>query len=332
MNNNKVNRIELFVVSPEEEGLRLDVFSVARLGGFSRSQIQRLIKAGHAAVDTAPRPPSYILKAGEEVRLEIPPPAPTDSEPVPQDIPLRVVFEDDDLIVINKEAGLVVHPAEGNRDGTVVNALLGRGVRLSSLGGQNRPGVVHRLDKDTSGVLVLAKTDRAYGELARQMSAREVDKRYHAIIWGHLGVRAQRIDAPIARHPVHRQRMAVARRGGRQAVTEVFLVDTFEHFDYIRVITVTGRTHQIRVHLSHIAHPVLGDAVYGGRRAKAERESAQSRGRMGVLLKLMQRQALHASSISFAHPVTGRRLRFQTALPDDMRSALEFLCRAERSR
>ncbi len=332
MNNNKVNRIEFFVVAPEEKGLRLDVFCAARLGGFSRSQIQKLIKAGHAVVDTVPRPSSYVLKIGEEVRVEIPPPAPTDSEPVPQDIPLRVVFEDDDLIVINKEAGFVVHPAEGNRDGTIVNALLGRGVRLSSLGGQNRPGVVHRLDKDTSGVLVLAKTDRAYGELARQISAREVDKTYHAIIWGHLGVRAQKIDAPIARHPVHRQRMAVAKRGGREAVTEVFLVDTFEHFDYIRVITVTGRTHQIRVHLSHIAHPVLGDAVYGGRRVKAERESAQSRGRIGVLLKLMQRQALHASSISFAHPVTGRRLRFQTALPDDMRSALEFLSRGERMR
>jgi 23S rRNA pseudouridine1911/1915/1917 synthase len=330
VNRNRNNRIESFVVSPDEEGLRLDVFCAARIGGLSRSQIQKLIRAGHIVVDSASRPSSSILKSGEEVRVAVPPPAPSDSEPVPQDIPVRVVFEDDDLIVINKDAGIVVHPAEGNRDGTVVNALLGRGVRLSSLGGQNRPGVVHRLDKDTSGVLILAKTDRAYGGLAHQIGAREVRKTYHAIIWGHLGVPAQRINAPIARHPVHRQRMAVAKRGGREALTEVFAVDTFEHFDYIRVITVTGRTHQIRVHLSHITHPILGDPVYGGRRVKAAPESARIRARMGVLLKLMQRQALHASSISFAHPITGQRLGFKTALPDDMRSALELLYREER--
>jgi len=317
------------VVSPEEEGLRLDVFCAARLGEFSRSQIQKLIKAGRVLVGTASRPPSFILESGDEVRLDIPP-APAETGPTPQDIPLRVVFEDDDLIVINKDAGVVVHPAEGNREGTVVNALLGRGVELSGLGGQNRPGVVHRLDKDTSGALVLAKTDRAYSGLARQIGARELHKTYHAIVWGHLGVPAQRIDAPIARHPVHRQKMAVAKRGGREALTEVFLVDTFEHFDYIRVITVTGRTHQIRVHLSHVAHPILGDSVYGGRRTKAPRENAVGRARMGALLKLMRRQALHASSISFVHPVTGKRLGFKTALPEDMRSALELLYRGER--
>jgi 23S rRNA pseudouridine1911/1915/1917 synthase len=330
VNKDRTNRIESFVVSPEEEGLRLDVFCAARLGEFSRSQIQKLVKAGRVLVGSTPRLSSFILENGSEVRVDIPPPLPTDSDPIPQDIPLRVVFEDDDLIVINKEAGLVVHPAEGNRDGTIVNALVGRGVALSRLGGQNRPGIVHRLDKDTSGVLVVAKTDRAYGELARQISAREMNKTYHAIVWGHLGVPAQRIDAPIARHPVQRQKMAVAKRGGREAITDVFLVDTFEHFDYIRVITVTGRTHQIRVHLSHIAHPVLGDSVYGGRRAKATQDSALGRARMGVLLKSMRRQALHASSISFAHPVTGQRLSFKTALPDDMRAALEFLYREER--
>lgn len=306
------------------------MFCAARVEELSRSQIQKLIKAGHVLVDSLPKPASFILKNGEEVRVEVPAPAPSDSEPVPQNIPLRVVFEDDDLIVINKDAGIVVHPAEGNREGTVVNALLGRGVPLSSLGGPDRPGVVHRLDKDTSGVLVLAKTDRAYRELARQMGAREIHKVYHAIIWGHLGVPARTIDLPIARHPFHRQRMAVAKRGGRDALTGVFAIDTFEHFEYIRVITVTGRTHQIRVHLAHISHPILGDPVYGGRRMRGASSSARVLARMGVLLKLMQRQALHASSISFVHPVTGKRLALRTALPDDMRSVLEVLYREER--
>lgn len=259
--------------------------------------------------------------------MSIPPPAEGHSEPIPQDIPLNVVFEDDALIVINKPAGIVVHPAHGNWDGTVVNALLGRSVELSQLGSPERPGVVHRLDKDTSGLLVMAKSDAAYHGLTEQFRERKVRKTYHAIAWGNLGIRTQTIDAPIARHPVHRQKMTVPKRGGREAVTEVIVVDTFEHFDYIRVTTFTGRTHQIRVHLSHVAHPILGDTVYGGRRLKGISSNPKKRAKFGALLKVMQRQALHASKISFNHPIAGNRLDFMTALPEDMRLALEMLYR-----
>jgi 23S rRNA pseudouridine1911/1915/1917 synthase len=325
-----VGKIDVFVVPPEEEGVRLDVFCVSRLEGLSRSQIQKLIRAGHVLVDSARRPPSHPLKGGEAVGVETPATRST-RELEAQDIPVSIVFEDDDIVVVNKSAGVVVHPAVGNRDGTLVNALLGRGLTLSKLGGEERPGVVHRLDKDTSGLLVLAKTDRAYAGLTRQIAAREMDKVYHAIVWGHVGVPSTRIDAPIARHPVNRKRMAVARRGGREASTEVFVVDTFERFDYIRVITVTGRTHQIRVHLAAISHPILGDPVYGGRRAKDSTPGARARARLSAILDLMRRQALHASRLGLAHPVSGRRLEFRTALPGDMRQVLELLFREEKA-
>ena len=321
---------EPFVVSPAEEGLRLDVFCASRLEGYSRNRIQKLIKSGAVLVDFTRRPASHAVRTGESVRIEIPAPESSGAEPQPQDIPLRVVFEDADIVVVNKHAGIVVHPAAGNRDGTVVNALLGKGIRLSSVGGQDRPGVVHRLDKDTSGLLVLAKTDGAYRGLADQISARKVRKIYHAIVWGHLGTRARKIDAPIARHPVDRKKMAVARRGGRAALTEVFVVDTFAHFDYIRVNIVTGRTHQIRVHLAHISHPVLGDPVYGGRRSRGLPADAVGRARLGRIVQMIERQALHASAISFDHPVTGQLLEFATALPDDMRSVLEALYRYDK--
>ncbi len=319
------------MVAPDEEGLRLDVFCASRLEGYSRSRIQKLIKAGAVLVDAVARPAGYAVRKGESVGIELPAPAIAGDGPAPQEIPLRVVFEDDDIIVVNKHAGIVVHPAPGHQDGTVVNALLGRGTRLSSIGGRDRPGVVHRLDKDTSGLLVLAKTDRAYKGLAEQIGGRTVRKIYHAIVWGHLGTPRKRIDAPIGRHPVDRKKMAVSQRRGRAALTEAFVVDSFAHFDYIRVHIVTGRTHQIRVHLAHIAHPVLGDPVYGARRTRGLPTEAGSRARLGGIIKMMQRQALHASSISFEHPVTGETAVFATALPDDMRSVLEALYRFDKT-
>ncbi len=329
---NNHSPLERLVVSPDEEGLRLDVFCASGIEALSRSQIQRHNARGRILVDGVSRPDSYAVKAGEEVTLSIPPPSAEQTMPLPQKIPLDVVFEDDAIIVINKPAGIVVHPAHGNWDGTVVNALLGRGVRLSQIGGPERPGVVHRLDKDTSGLLILAKNDAAYRSLTEQLRSRKVCKTYHAISWGNFGTHRRTIDAPIARHPVHRQKMAVAKRGGREAVTEVIVVDTLEQFDYIRVTTFTGRTHQIRVHLSHEAHPILGDSVYGGRRFKAVSSNAKTREKIGALLKVMQRHALHASKISFIHPINGDRLDFKTALPEDMRLALEMIYRATSSK
>ncbi len=332
MNRIKTQRTELCTVSSGEEGLRLDVFCAARLGDLSRNQIQKLIKSGCVSVGGSRKPAKHLLKAGEAVRIEIPAAEQDGRGPGGENIALKVVFEDDDLIVVNKHAGIVVHPAVGHKGGTVVNALLGRGVVLSPLGGLERPGVVHRLDKDTSGLLVLAKSDRAYRGLVDLLGSRRIHKIYHAIVWGHIGSRVMTIDAPISRHPVDRQRMAVPKRGGREALSELFVVDTFEHFDYIRVTIITGRTHQIRVHLSYISHPILGDRVYGGRRIKGVPNDARNRARIENLLKLMQRQALHASRISFTHPVTGCALNLQTALPGDMQATLELLNRTERGR
>lgn len=320
----KNNDVETFVVEADEEGVRLDVFCASKYGSVSRNQIQKINRDGCIEVNGVVRPHHYALRGGDRVKIMRPQETQTVS-PVAQDIPLRVVYEDEDLLVINKHAGIVVHPAHGHREGTVVNAVLGRNTRLAQLGGVDRPGVVHRLDKDTSGLLVMAKSEAAYRGLSQQIKARRFAKTYHAIVWGRFGVREQRIDAPISRHPVHRQKMAVVARGGREAITEVFVVDTYEYFDYIRVATVTGRTHQIRVHLAHVAHPILGDAVYGGRKSRRWSSSPRIRSRMMRLLKVMPRQALNASRLLFEHPVTGRWMSFRTALPEDMRIVLEML-------
>ena len=321
----KNNTVEL-IAEANDDGLRLDVFCAAKIDSLSRNQIQKLNKSGGITVDGVKRPDHYALSSGETVRLAIPEPE-IAAAPVPQDIPLNVVYEDDDILVVNKRPGIVVHPAHGNREGTVVNAVLGRGSVLSALGGDERPGVVHRLDKDTSGLMVLAKSDAAYKGLAERIKARRMEKVYHAIVWGNLGVAERTIDEPIGRHRVHRQRMTVDRGRGREAITKVLVVDSFEYFDYIRVTTLTGRTHQIRVHLAFISHPILGDPVYGGQQKRGLQSNKRTRDRVSTLLKTMPRQALHASRLSFEHPVSLRHLSFKTALPEDMRLVLESLNR-----
>lgn len=325
-NNNEP--VEL-LVEPRDAGCRLDVFCATYIESLSRNQIQKTNEVGGITVDGARRPHHYLLHVGERVRVLPPEPIDPAELPGPERIPLGVTFEDEHIIVINKPADLVVHPAQGNRQGTVVNAVLGMGATLASLGGRERPGVVHRLDKDTSGLMVMAKTDQAYSGLTAQLKERRFKKTYHAIVWGNLGVKRRTIDSPIARHRIHRQRMAVDTKRGRDAMTEVLVVDSFEYFDYIRVITFTGRTHQIRVHLEHISHPILGDAVYGTRR-KPPSSNARVRSFVATLAKVMQRQALHASKLGFDHPVTGRSLSFRAALPDDIWLSLEMLYRNDR--
>ena len=323
-NTSKSTNAVHFTVAEGEAGGRLDVFCAFHISSLSRNQIQKINARGGITVDGVVRPDRYTLRAGERVEVELPEKPEPGRAPTPQRIPLAVAFEDEHIIVINKAADLVVHPAHGNRDGTVVNAVLGMGKPLSSLGGAERPGVVHRLDKGTSGLMVLAKTDEAYSRLSEQIKQRRFEKTYHAIVWGNLGVMRQTIDLPIARHPTRRQRMAVDPKRGRHARTELLVVDSFEYFDYIRLIILTGRTHQIRVHLEHISHPILGDTVYGAGR-KRTWPNARVRSFMTALAKMMPRQALHASKLAFEHPVTGRWLRFQTALPDDMWQALKTL-------
>jgi 23S rRNA pseudouridine1911/1915/1917 synthase len=319
-------------VGDEDAGLRLDRFLAARIPGLSRTRLQAMNTAGAIRVNGRARPDSYALAPGEIVEIDAPS-RPDDalSAPSPQSIPVSVIFEDESLVVVNKPAGMVVHPAHGNRGGTLVNALLGRGTPLSGLGSGDRPGVVHRLDKDTSGVIVLAKSDAAYRSLAAQFRDQATSKIYHAIVHGHVRSREITVEEPIARHPVHRQRMAVVRARGRAARTDVFVVDTYEHFDYIRVSTHTGRTHQIRVHMAHVGNPLLGDPVYGGRRQRGVSSPPRMRATFERLMKLVPRHALHATRLSFTHPETQVRLTFTTALPGDMRAALETLYRVDRA-
>ncbi|MCH7549094.1 MAG: hypothetical protein IH969_06110 [Candidatus Krumholzibacteriota bacterium] len=205
-------------------------------------------------------------------------------------------------------------------------------ITLSVLGLPERPGVVHRLDKDTSGLLVVARTDDAYHHLTGEFKAHRVHKEYHAITIGHLGTREVVVEAPIARHPVKRQQMAVVERTGRPARSDLFVVDSYGHFDYIRVTTCTGRTHQIRVHLAHSGHPILGDPVYGGRGFKGRTANVRLKTTFDRLLKNLTRHALHASELSFSHPGTGEKITFRTALPEDMRAALEVLQREDRTK
>ncbi|HEX6789677.1 MAG TPA: RluA family pseudouridine synthase [Candidatus Krumholzibacteria bacterium] len=319
-------------VGDDDDGVRLDRFVAARIDGLSRTRAQALNAAGAVRVDGRSRSDSYALSAGETVDVDVQSETAHPRSPVAQAIDIPVIDEDDDIVVVDKPPGLVVHPAHGNWDGTLVNALLGRGTTLSSLGAGDRPGVVHRLDKDTSGVIVLAKTDRAYQSLAAQFKEKQTEKAYHAIVHGHVRSRSIIVEEPIARHPVHRQRMAVAARGGRDARTDVFVVDTFHRFDYIRVSTHTGRTHQIRVHMAHVGNPLLGDSLYGGRRSRGEGNTSRTRTTFDRLMKIMPRHALHASQLTFTHPGDGTRRTYVSALASDMRAALEFLHREDRVR
>jgi 23S rRNA pseudouridine1911/1915/1917 synthase len=279
----------------ELAGLRIDQFVVMRLPGLSRARVQALLKAGHITLNGAMAKASAKLQVGDYVRVTEPPPVSTDVEA--QDIPLEVLFEDDDVIVINKPAGLVVHPAAGNRDGTLVNALLHHCRRLSGVGGVERPGIVHRLDKDTTGCLVAAKNDMAHRSLVRQFAGRSVLKIYLALVSGRLSKPSGELNAPIGRHPVDRKKMAVVERG-RSARTGWRVLRELPCGSLLECTLHTGRTHQIRVHLKHLGHPLLGDDVYGKR---------------GDFFRPM----LHAWKLAFSHPRNGESLSFQSPIPPD---------------
>jgi 23S rRNA pseudouridine1911/1915/1917 synthase len=298
-------KIEL-VVEKVAARLRLDQFLARELPKFSRSRIQQLIRTEFVTVNGSPARPRDLVRAGDRIVLNEPPLEKIDIEP--EAIPLDVIYEDDDLIVINKPAGLVVHPGAGHRDHTLVNALLHRFPKLSGIGGQERPGIVHRLDKDTSGCLVVAKNDEAHRGLSAQFAARSVEKIYLALVSGKLGRSAGTIKKEIGRHPVDRQRMSVRSRRGREATTEYRLIGSSNEMSLVECKLHSGRTHQIRVHLQHLGHPVLGDKVYGGRFAK-----------------VLQRQMLHAWKLGFEHPRTGEWKDFKAKLPLDFEDAIKSL-------
>jgi 23S rRNA pseudouridine1911/1915/1917 synthase len=306
---------ETLVASRDEAGARLDQFLAARLPALSRSQIQRLIREGHVQVEAAKSwRASTPVHAGLVARVSIPAPAP--ATPQPEALPLTVLYDDDDLVVIDKPAGLVVHPSAGHATGTVVNALLHHVGGLSGVGGSQRPGIVHRLDRGTSGVMVVAKHDRAHRELARQFHDREVGKEYVALVWG-TPTRGQRVATPIGRDPRHRLKMSSRSTRARPAVTDLLEVEPFRGVSLVRIAIGTGRTHQIRVHLSESGHPIVGDELYG----QAKRTlPAHLRALAGLA-----RPFLHAARLTFAHPGDGRRLAFEAPLPPDLAGLLKTL-------
>ncbi len=283
---------------------------------YSRNFLARLIDDGRVRVDATPAVRhSQRVRSGQQIEVDVPAASP--SEVVSQDLPLTILYEDEDLVVIDKPPGLVVHPAAGHADRTLVNALLFHVKDLSGIGGELRPGIVHRLDKDTSGVMVIAKNDAAHRALASAW--RDVKKEYLAIVYGKPKKERGTIDAPIGRDPRNRKRMAIV-RSGRAAVTDYAVVESLRYVSLLRCILRSGRTHQIRVHLKHLGHPIVGDLVYSGPQWRGIPDK-----RVQKVLSGMKRQALHASRITFDHPRTGERLSFEAPVPDDFRAALEAL-------
>lgn len=285
-------------VSGKGRGTRLDRFLADELPHFSRSRLQALIREGHVTLNGTTARPREILRTGDMIRVIEPAPEKIANEP--EDIPLHILFEDDDLLVINKPAGMVVHPGAGNMSGTLVNALLAHCRILSGIGGKERPGIVHRLDKETSGCVVVAKNDLTHQNLSRQFAERTVEKVYLALVAGTLRKTHGVVDASIGRHPKHRQRMAVNQERGRSARTDYRVVQSRAGITLIECVLHTGRTHQIRVHLHHLGHPVLGDKVYGRQRTPE-----------------FPRQMLHAWKLTFNHPQSAKRLSFEAPIPAD---------------
>lgn len=299
------------VVPPGNEGIRVDTWIAANLPEYSRSFIQKLIEEGQIKVDGRNIRSSYRVGVNDILEINIPPPVDMDAKP--EDIPLEILYEDQDLLVVNKPKGMVVHPAHGNYQGTLVNALLAHCKDLSGIGGVNRPGIVHRLDKDTTGLLMVAKNDLSHQILAQQIKDRLVTRLYIALVHGQMRNLTGTIDAPIGRHLTNRKKMAVVARNGKAAITHYRILEVLGAYTLIEARLDTGRTHQIRVHMSYIGHPVVGDTVYGPKRPHLGLKS----------------QALHATYLAFHHPRTDEYLKFSTPLPEEFAIILEKLRKKE---
>ena len=298
--------LERLVVEEEEAGTRLDLYLARELPDMSRSRLQRLINEKQILVNARSTRPSYRIQAGDEIQVNLPPAEVPDIAPEP--IPLDIVYEDRDLLVVNKPRGMVVHPGAGHHRGTLVNALLYHCQDLSGINGVLRPGIVHRLDKDTSGLLMVAKNDAAHLALAVQLKERQVHREYLALVHGRVKEASGTVTAPIGRHPHHRQKMAVTPKG-RPAVTHYTVVECFPDHTLLRLRLDTGRTHQIRVHLAYIRHPVVGDPKYGPARSTLE----------------LRGQFLHAGTLGFTHPASGEFLCFEAPLPSELEAVLARL-------
>ena len=311
------------VVPERTKRKRLDLYLVDTKRGISRNVVNRLILEGHITVNGQPVKPHHLIKPGEVIDITFPKPEKPSIEA--EDIHLDVLYEDNDLLVLNKPPGMVVHPGAGNFSGTLVNALLHHCDHLSTIGGPLRMGIVHRLDKDTSGLLVVAKTDSAHLNLARQIQFRTVKRQYLAIVWGTFDTPWGRIEVPIGRDHIDRKKMTVSPIYGRVSATNYDVLENFGICSYLSIELETGRTHQIRVHLAHIGHPVFSDSQYGGRRKRLGGLTPKRRERAEELMKLIKRQALHAAGLAFTHPVTSKKMDFCSDLPDDMARLLATL-------
>lgn len=294
------------IVNNDESGARLDTFLAGRFGQYTRSRLKNLIDEGKAAVNGRATKAGQRLMPGDTVELEVP--ELRDVAAQAEEIPLDIVYEDSSLLVINKPRGLVVHPAAGNENGTLVNALLNHCTDLSGIAGELKPGIVHRLDKDTTGLLVVAKNDKAHLSLSRQIGEKSAKRIYLALVEGNISEDSGRVDAPLGRSRVDRKKIAVV-EDGRQAATEFFVLERFGDITLVECHLETGRTHQIRVHMKHIGHPVVGDPVYGARRQRFTLEG----------------QLLHAARLEFTHPETGERMKFTAPLPEDFARVLDNL-------
>ena len=304
-----------YTADSTDAGKRLDAY-LAEHADLSRSAAAKLIEAGAVTVRGRTCEKKYQVKTGDEIELTLP--EAEEYEAVPEDIPLDVVFEDSDIIVINKPSGMVVHPAPGNYTGTLVNALLYHcRDSLSGIGGVMRPGIVHRIDKDTSGLLVVAKNDAAHRALSEELGYHGIEREYHALVRGGFREESGTVDLPIGRHPVDRKRMAVLKNGerAREAVTHYEVIRAYGQVSYLRLRLETGRTHQIRVHMSHLGHALLGDEVYSSTKIPFEKQHAP----------LFDGQILHAKRLSLTHPRTGERMTFECELPDNFKKLLDIL-------
>jgi len=304
------------VAGPADAGVRLDQFLATHLEHVSRSQSQRLIREGRVSVSAGQVKASLAITPDLTVEVDLPPPVP--ASPVAEDLPLSILYNDADLVVLNKPPGMVVHPAAGHPSGTLVNALLHHVGDLSGIGGTERPGIVHRLDRGTSGVMVVAKHDRAHRALSAQFHDRQVRKEYLALVWRAPAV-GLRMEEPLGRDPNHRQRISSRARRGRSALTEVIGVEALRGVSLVRVLIGTGRTHQIRVHLSEHGFPLVGDALYGGVRKRLPTHLAA--------IARLTRPFLHAARLTIAHPADGRPMTFEAPLPPDLESVITALRR-----
>ncbi len=317
-------KIVELTVPPNQKKERLDVYLARHIENATRTKIQKLIKAELVSVNGKPEKPNYLITGGEKIILKIPV-SPRPDKIEPEEIPLEIVYEDEWLLVVNKPAGMVVHPALGHYSGTLVNALLHYTENLSEVNEEGRPGIVHRIDKDTSGLLLIAKDDWTHAQLAKQFAEHSIRREYWAVCWGHLEPAKGEIIGNIARSKKDRKIFTVSETEGKHAHTFYETVEEYEFASLVKLHLKTGRTHQIRVHLSSVGHPIFGDPVYGGRRINYGGTSAKMKARVNNLLEIMPRQALHAKTLGFAHPQTNAEVFFESELPDDMKLLIEKL-------